>query len=54
MLEQEKKWRYIMKKCPNCNSTKLVMNNSGLICKNCGYVNIKRMDFKNKQENKRN
>jgi len=30
-----------VKKCPKCNSTKVVITESGLICKKCGFENDK-------------
>ena len=39
----------MVRKCPNCNSSKIVKNNKGMKCLKCGYIN--KIKLNNKEEN---
>jgi ribosomal protein S27AE len=32
-----------IKKCPVCNSTKIITSEEGIRCKNCNYENIRKV-----------
>jgi len=31
----------MLKKCPNCNSTKINITKKAKVCRNCGYMNLR-------------